>query len=1245
MVVNCKLLTLNVRGLNKEGKRRSIFRYVKSKTCDVCYLQETYSSKHIEQIWKNQWGGQMFFSHGSNHSKGVMILIRPGFNVEVEKMVCDVNGRYILLHAKLSGQKTVLLNVYAPTIENEQVDFYKEIQSLLQNEMETDCALLVGGDMNLILEPDKDRKGGNFNRSKTYESVKEVFYYILNEWNLCDIWRRRNPEIKRFTWRQKTPPIHSRLDMWLVSNFIQDFCTEIDIWPSVRSDHSAVIMSLQDIDVSKGSGLWKFNNSFLQDEVYVHGLNPLFDTWRVEAEVLGDKRMTWEYIKYKIREHSVKYGKQKKRERDEKEKNLEKRLKEIEEEIDQFDGDINLAVEKERVSNELSDIDRYKTEGLILRSRSTWYEEGEKSNKYFLRLISRNMSKTNMTKLCTEDGLSITNQHDILEKQAEFYQELYSDKVTKVESEMKRYLEKVITPVTSEEDKIICNGEITYEECEKTLMKMRNNKTPGNDGLTVEFYKKFWGELGALIVECFNLSYEHGQLSNSQRQAVIVLLDKGKDRTLLKNWRPISLLNVDYKLLSKTIAERLKQVLPNIVHFDQAGFINGRNIVDNIRTLLDLLEYTELENIPGILLSIDFEKAFDSVSWKFIDVVMREKFKFDESFIKWINVMYNGASSCILNNGFTSKYFPLQRGVRQGDPLSPYIFILVVEVLACSIRQNKQIQGIEVGDKCLKLLQYADDTNGLVVNLKSARQFLCVVEEFGVFSGLLLNKDKTEAMWLGKCRRSHEKPLGISWPEKPIRVLGVYMSYEKEECEKLNYEKKITKCQSLMNDWKGRNLTLIGKVQILKTFILSQFLFVTSVLAMPSRYVNQVNKMILSFLWGGGKVLISQKVLYRNKINGGLEVPDLQKMLTVSNIKWIKRYLMDTTGYWKYFLIHFLKSCNLDINILLQSNYGPKSLRMLYKIPEFYRNVLYDFIKYIETSTRRSNFLWYNQNIMIQCKPVYYRELFDVGIHNISDLYNKKGELIPFNVWVMKGLGNHNWLKWYGLVDSVKQVTSVTNKSCDNTNGMFLIDKRNFMDCTSKDIYMQISEKKGLNTMYTPRIVNHLSLIEPVEWEDIYMYPFKYLIDSKSRDFQYRFLQDVVINRYWLEKWKIVDTNMCRLCKLYVENIAHMFWSCILVQNFWTDFNKYMYTKINLRVNMNNVCLGKNDIVANTVIVNAKRYIYTSFLCEKVPCLAIFLHFLSNTIRLEHDMYVNRGKISEWKSKWRSFVVNEEICM
>ena len=134
---------------------------------------------------------------------------------------------------------------------------------------------------------------------------------------------------------------------------------------------------------------------------------------------------------------------------------------------------------------------------------------------------------------------------------------------------------------------------------------------------------------------------------------------------------------------------------------------------------------------------------------------------FGPSYIKWIHTLYKDISSCVANNGHTSGYFPLQRGVRQGDPLSPYLFILAVEVLSQKIRENNNIKGIQIGDKQEKLLQYADDTTGFIEDVESAKQFLQTVKEFGLFSGLNMNKEKTEAIWLGANRESNRKPLGI----------------------------------------------------------------------------------------------------------------------------------------------------------------------------------------------------------------------------------------------------------------------------------------------------------------------------------------------------------------------------------------------------------------------------------------------------------------------------------------------------
>ena len=160
---------------------------------------------------------------------------------------------------------------------------------------------------------------------------------------------------------------------------------------------------------------------------------------------------------------------------------------------------------------------------------------------------------------------------------------------------------------------------MTLEECETSLNTFKLIKSPGNDGLTVEFYKYFRHLLKYMFIECFNEAFEEGNLTASQKQSVIILIDKkGKDRMLLRNWRPISLLNMDYKIASKAIANRIKLVLPNIIHSDQKGYVNGRYIGEVIRITKDIMFLTKLRNESGILVAVDFLKAFDSLEFSFL---------------------------------------------------------------------------------------------------------------------------------------------------------------------------------------------------------------------------------------------------------------------------------------------------------------------------------------------------------------------------------------------------------------------------------------------------------------------------------------------------------------------------------------------------------------------------------------------------------------------------------------------------
>ena len=500
---------------------------------------------------------------------------------------------------------------------------------------------------------------------------------------------------------------------------------------------------------TRGPGFWKLNNSFLKEIEYINQIREAIE--QVKLEYREDKyvnpALMWEMIKLKIKEKSIRYAKSKRSRMLREEEQLESLVNNLQKDIEngkKEDKETTTIQRKlDKTTRKLEKIIEYKTKGAILRSKCRWHNEGEKNTKYFLNLEKRHYKSSVITQLKVSDTDFITSDNEILKECETFYRNIYSSKTKSLDSGH-LFFDAMGLPSLDPEEKEKCEGPLTKTECFQALKSMNGEKTPGSDGLPADFYKVFWNYLADCLVNSINYAYEVRQFSVSQRRGIIkVIPKKDADPCLVKNWRTITLLNTDYKIAAKAIANRLKIVIPKIVNNDQTGFIKGRFIGENIRLIEGIINYTATQNIPGQLLFLDFEKAFDTVERSFIWKTL-ESFNFGSSIINWIKLCYQNIESCILNNGWASGYFTLDRGVRQGCPLSPYIFIICVELFAEKIRQNKTIKGISVQDEEIKISQFADDATIILDGSKeSFTAALQDLEQIGSISGLRLNNKKS----------------------------------------------------------------------------------------------------------------------------------------------------------------------------------------------------------------------------------------------------------------------------------------------------------------------------------------------------------------------------------------------------------------------------------------------------------------------------------------------------------------------
>ena len=409
-----------------------------------------------------------------------------------------------------------------------------------------------------------------------------------------------------------------------------------------------------------------------------------------------------------------------------------------------------------------------------------------------------------------------------------FYKTLYENKdellVNQTIEDFLGHEAAAMTPKLSPSEKLSLEGKISIDELTCYLKKSKNGAAPGSTGFSNEFFKFFWRDVKVFIVNSIKYSLETGTLAISQRLGIVTLIPKGeKDKTYLKNWRPLTLLNSIYKMVSGVIALRIRPILNSIIHGDQKGFVSDRYIGEAVRCTYDILQWANENKRVGLILLIDFEKAYDSVSFSFIEKALRF-FNFGEGIIKWINILLNNFS-CVINLcGNISKKFDIGRGCRQGDPIASYLFIICIEILAQKLRLDNSVKGFQIGNLSHLLEMYADDcTIFLSPEEANLRHTVHILHGFYKESGLKISVSKTKAIWFGLgCDFTHKlcSDIPLVW-DSEFKLLGIEFDNKLEKMER-NYSSKVHEIEKLLNCWLYRRLSPYGKLVVIKTLALSK---------------------------------------------------------------------------------------------------------------------------------------------------------------------------------------------------------------------------------------------------------------------------------------------------------------------------------------------------------------------------------------------------------------------------------------
>ena len=543
------------------------------------------------------------------------------------------------------------------------------------------------------------------------------------------------------------------------------------------------------------------------------------------------------------------------------------------------------------------------------KAKLHWMRIGDQNNKAFYNAVKLRENRNNINEIQCADGSIVSGQDSIKVEAEKYFKDFLTFKPMDYEEWLPEELEELLNFKCDEADKLMLTREVTEEEVRKTLFAMPRNKSSGPDGFTCEFFKETWSIVGSDFVVAIQSFFRTGFLPKGVNSTILALIPKKKEARVMKDYRPISCFNVIYKVISKILANRLKIILPRFITANQSAFVQDRLLMENLLLATEIVKEYHKEAIsPRCAMKIDISKAFDSVQWSFLLNTLKA-LHFPKKFIQWIKTCISSASFSVQVNGELTGYFGSERGFRQGCSLSPYLFVICMNVLSKKIDKAAADKQIALHPNCKQMdlthLCFADDLMVFVKGEKRSIQgIMAVFDDFAIHSGLKISMGKSTIYMAGIAGGDKEEIL-TQFPFElgtlPIRYLCLPLLTRKMNAS--DYLPLVEKILSNISSWTSRALSFAGRLQLLSSVVFSITNFWIAAFRLPKACIREIDKMCSAFLWSGltlnsRKTKVAWAEVCTPKREGGLGLRSIEEANKVSMLKLIWRILSAKGSLW-----------------------------------------------------------------------------------------------------------------------------------------------------------------------------------------------------------------------------------------------------------------------------------------------------------------------------------------------------------